>query len=222
MNPIEAKNQQKHIHTETHLASVFDKVFDKVFVCFYFYLFFFKKWLINGNWGRLKLPGPCTCCTSTSTTCFGGGSKTEPSHSTEEHLERKNGSIHLGHGECTTLTWWYPHLMDGSKEKLRQHLFLREVCPSAPAIFLSAPKIVISANRNIEQTHIFQEAANVCCRCFQSPPPFHWATLTVKTKPLASAPARPKSSCSWSSDRPYLVDPSKHCRVWLERFRGEG
>ena len=49
MNPIEAKNQQKHIHTETHLASVFDKVFDKVFVCFYFYLFFFKKWLINGN-----------------------------------------------------------------------------------------------------------------------------------------------------------------------------
>lgn len=148
MNPIEAKNQQKHIHTETHLASVFDKVFDKVFVCFYFYLFFFKKWLINGNWGRLKLPGPCTCCTSTSTTCFGGGSNTEPSNSTEEHLERKNGSIHLG------VRWMhYPHMVIASphgwfkKKKLRQHLFQGEVCPSAPAIFLSAPKIIISANR---------------------------------------------------------------------------
>ena len=193
----------------------------EVFVCFYFYLFFFKKWPINGNWGRLKLPGPCICCTSTSTTCFGGGSNTEPSNSTEEHLERKTAAFTSVSGECITLTWWYPHLMDGSKNKSSGNIcFKGKFAHLLLQFSFQLRRLLYQQTGNVERTHIFQEAANVCCQCFESPPPFHWATLTVKTKPLASAPARPKSACSWSSDRPYLVDPSKHCRVWLERFRG--
>lgn len=126
-------------------------------------------------------------------------------------------------GECITLTWWYPHLMDGSKKKSSGNIcFKGKFAHLLLQFSFQLRRLLYQQTGNVERTHIFQEAANVCCQCFESPPPFHWATLTVKTKPLASAPARPKSACSWSSDRPYLVDPSKHCRVWLERFRGEG
>lgn len=192
----------------------------QLFVCFY--VLFFKKCPINGRL-RLKLPGPCTCCTSTSASCFRGGSNTEPSHSTEEHLERKNGSINLG------VRWMhYPRMVIPSphgcfKKKAQATSVSERSLPICSCQFsFQLRRVLYQQTGDVERTHIFQEATNVCCRCFQSPPPFHWATLTVKTKPLASAPARPKSACSWSSDRPYLVDPSKHCRVRLERFRGGG
>lgn len=179
--PVEAKNQQKHIHTETHLASVFEKVFDKVFVCFYF--LFFKKCRING---RLRLKLPCICCTSTSATCCCLADPT-PSQATPPKSTWS--------AKTAAFTWDTVNALPSHGDTLTSWMVPKKKAQATSVSGGSLP--ICSCNFPFSsEDHIFQEAANVCCRCFQSPPPFHWATLTVKTKPLASAPARPKSACS--------------------------